>query len=190
MYAGPGRQPRRAHRVGPGAAQAGVGDQGGPAGVERRARDGGRPGVLRHDGRLVQGGRRAHRQAECGSSRPARESSASRSPIAARTGSSTSRCCPASAAGPARSSSAISIRAIRPAALRLRQRDARPEGQDANREGRSMSSRCRSELALVLALGALLARRLRARAPRIRTRRRRRPRSRIRACRRCSPASR
>ena len=42
------------------------------------------------------------------------------------------RACPASAAGPARSSSATSIRATRPA-RRLRQCDARPQGQDQHR---------------------------------------------------------
>ena len=58
----------------------GLGDQGDVSGVERRARHGGRRGVLRHARRLVQGGRCA-RPARCsGSSRSARASSAARSP--------------------------------------------------------------------------------------------------------------
>ena len=55
MYAGPGRPPRRVHRVGSGRAQEGLGDQGELPGLERRARDRRRRRLLRHDGRLVQG---------------------------------------------------------------------------------------------------------------------------------------
>ena len=115
------RPSRRAHGVGPGRADArrGTITEDLP-GVERRARHRRRRRLLRHDGRLVQGGRRAHRRRSCGSSRPAPESSASRSPTAGPTASSTSRCCPASAAGPARSSPAISIARDSTAARRLR----------------------------------------------------------------------
>ena len=94
------RQPRRVHGVGSGRRQGGVGDQGELSGLERRARDRRRRRLLRHDGRLVQGGGREDRRAAVAVQDAARESSASRSSTAARTASSTSRSSPALAAGP------------------------------------------------------------------------------------------
>ena len=103
-----------------------VGDQGELPGLERRARHRGRRRLLRHDGRLVQGGRRAAPASCCGSSRSAPGSSASRSRTAGRTASSTSPCSPASAAGPARSSSGDLDPRDGARRARLRQRDERP----------------------------------------------------------------
>ena len=57
-----GRPPRRAHGVGPRDRQEGVGDQGELPGLERRRRHRRRRRLLRDDGRLVQGGGRAHRR--------------------------------------------------------------------------------------------------------------------------------
>ena len=51
------------------------------AGLQRRARDRRRRRLLRHDGRLVQGASTRATAPSCGSSRPARGSSATRSPI-------------------------------------------------------------------------------------------------------------
>ena len=82
MYAGPGGNRGEFQAWNPHHGQGGVVDQGRSAGVERHGRDRRRRRVLRHDGRLVQGRRRAHRQRCSGSSRPAPESSASRSRIA------------------------------------------------------------------------------------------------------------
>jgi hypothetical protein len=62
MYPGPGGNRGVFGAWDPVAAQ-GLGDQGELPGVERRAGHRRRRGVLRHHGRLVQGGRRAHRQA-------------------------------------------------------------------------------------------------------------------------------
>jgi mono/diheme cytochrome c family protein len=56
------REPRRVHRLGPDSRQEGVGDPRAVSGLERRPRHRGRPGLLRHARRLVQGRRRAHRQ--------------------------------------------------------------------------------------------------------------------------------
>ena len=55
------RSSRACNGVGSGRREIAVGYQGGPAGVERRARHRGRRGVLRHDGWLVQGGGRQGR---------------------------------------------------------------------------------------------------------------------------------
>ena len=80
------------------------GREGELSGLERRARDRRRRRLLRHDGRLASRPS-TRRPARCsGSSRPAPESSASRSAISVPTASSTSPSSPASAAGPARSS--------------------------------------------------------------------------------------
>ena len=81
------RPSRRVLRLGPGRAGARRGRSRRIPGVERRAGDRRRRGLLRHDGRLVQGGRRAQRRSCCGSSRPAPGSSASRSATAAPTAS-------------------------------------------------------------------------------------------------------
>ena len=105
------RRARAAHRGeftawDPVARRKALGDQGELPGVERRARDRRRRRLLRHDGRLVQGGRRAHAASSCGSSRPSSGIIGQPVTTAGRTASSTSPCCRASAAGPARSSSA------------------------------------------------------------------------------------
>ena len=63
MKPGPGGDPRRAHRVGRDHRQEGVGHQGAPAVLGRCARHHHRRGVLRNDGRLVQGRPRQDRQA-------------------------------------------------------------------------------------------------------------------------------
>ena len=117
MYAGPGGHRGVFTAWDPVARAQGLGDRGELPGLERRARHRRRRRVLRHHGRLVQGGRRAGAASCCGSSRPAPGSSASRSPTAAPTASSTSPCWRASAAGPARSCRATSIRATATAAL-------------------------------------------------------------------------
>ena len=106
MYAGPGGHRGEFTAWDPVGAQAALADQGELPGLERRAGHRRRRRLLRHDGRLVQGGRRRAPARCSGSSRPAPESSASRSPTAGPTASSTSRSSPASAAGPARSSPA------------------------------------------------------------------------------------
>ena len=85
------------------------------------AGDGRRCGLLRHDGRLVQGRRRRARGRSSGSSRPAPGSSASRSPTAAPTASSTWRSSRASAGGPGWSS--------------RRARPPRPDRRDRVRRG-------------------------------------------------------
>ena len=56
QQAGPRRQPRRVHRLGSQHRQEGVGHQGEPLHLGRRAVHGRRRRVLRHDGRLAQGG--------------------------------------------------------------------------------------------------------------------------------------
>jgi PQQ-dependent dehydrogenase (methanol/ethanol family) len=56
------RIPRRGHRVGPGRGKGGLGGEGGVPCLERNGGDGGRRGVLRDDGRLVQGGPREDRR--------------------------------------------------------------------------------------------------------------------------------
>ena len=83
-------------------AQEGVGHQGGLPVWSGALRHGRRRRLLRHDGRLVQGGGRETGKL-CGKSKSAPGSSASRSPIRALTASNTSRCSRALAAGPARS---------------------------------------------------------------------------------------
>src|SRR5579883_690126 len=91
----------------------------------------------------------------CGNSKPARASSASRRRSKAPTENSTSRFCPASAAGPARSFRADSIPPIR------RPRKAWPMRWRICRiirrkEGRCMSSRCPKSLSRVCAGAAIL----------------------------------
>ena len=77
----PRRTPRRGHRLGSGRGKGGLGDQGEVPGLERHGRDRGRRGVLRDDGRLVQGGATRRPASCCGSSSAAPGSSASRSSI-------------------------------------------------------------------------------------------------------------
>ena len=74
--------------------------------------------------------------------------------IAAPTASSTSRCSPASAAGPARWWRATSTRATAPRARRLRQRDEGPARRRRTRAACSMCSRCRGGSAMMTRLRA------------------------------------
>ena len=93
----------RAHRLGRGHGEAGVDDRRAVPRLERRARHRRRPGLLRHDGRLVQGGGRED-AARCSGRRTSPPgSSATPSPSAGRTATSTSPSTRAWAAGTARS---------------------------------------------------------------------------------------
>ena len=112
--AGPGGHRGVVHGVGSGRSQGGVGDQGdvSRSGAARVVTAGDVVFYGTMDGWFKAVTRRP--ASCCGSSSAAPGSSASRSSTGGRTGTSTSRCCRASAAGPARSSAPISIRATPP----------------------------------------------------------------------------
>jgi hypothetical protein len=85
MYAGPGRHRGVFTAWDPVAGAQGLGDQGELPGVERRAGHRRRRRVLRHHGRLVQGGRRAQRQAAVAVQDRVRDHRPADQPTAART---------------------------------------------------------------------------------------------------------
>ena len=122
--------------------------------MEPGARDRRRRRLLRNDGRLVQGDRRAHRQAAVAvqdrqrDHRPADQLSRARRPPIYR---GRRR---ASAAGPARSSSAELDPRDPTARARLRQCGQGPAEARPRREACSMSSRFRVSLPIIAAAGA------------------------------------
>ncbi len=154
MYAGPGRQPRRLHRLGPGPASARCGRS------RRTCRCGARrsppPAASSSTERWTAGSKPSTRAPAscCGGSRPAAGSSASRSAIAGPTGASISRSSPASAAGPG----AIVSGKLDPrdptGGARLRQRGQGPADEDHGGRHALCLHACRASL-LVLGVAAL-----------------------------------
>ena len=147
----PRRQSRRVHRLGSGAAPR-------PRWTIKEdlpvwsgtVVDRGRSRLLRNDGRLVQGGRCAQRRAAVAVQDRLRDHRPAGRLSRARTATNTSPSCPASAAGPARSSRGDLDPRDRPARSAL-SAPFRISSRRPQPEGRSMFSRCRSLTRVCLA---------------------------------------
>ena len=114
MFPGPGGNRGRFIAWDPMTGKRGVGDQGEPRGVRRRAHHRRRPGVLRHDGRLAQGRRSEDRQGAVAVQDPVGHHRQPDDLQRPRMASSTSPCSRASAAGPVSAWPRASAPKIRP----------------------------------------------------------------------------